>query len=193
MIEIGLRIKNLRKDNKLTQTELGEKLDASHSKINRWENGKSTPNHNQITLLAKFLKTTPEYITFGQEVAHDNIDNHPIIPPLPKSGKNVVAFQGEMGAYSNLATKKIYPSAELLPCRSFRQAFEMVQSGKADYAVIPIENSLGGRVADIHHLLPESKLHIIGEHYQPIEHCLLGVKGATITDIKSVYSHEQAL
>ena len=194
MIEIGLRIKDLRKNNNLTQEQLGELLKTSHSTINRWEKGKSTPNHNQINTLAKFLKTTPSFIAFGEEISTTiEPDEHPIIPPIPKGAKNIVAFQGEMGAYSNLACCETYPNAEYMPCTTFKETFEAVEKGIATYAVIPIENSLGGRVADIHHLLPEYDLHMVGEHYQPIEHCLLGVPGATIADIKSVYSHEQAL
>ena len=155
MIEIGLRIKDLRKDNNLTQEQLGELLKTSHSTINRWEKGKSTPNHNQINTLAKALKTQPSFIAFGEQpTATAEDDEHPIIPPIPKGAKNIVAFQGEMGAYSNLACKQTYPNADYLPCTTFKETFEAVKNGNATYAVIPIENSLGGRVADIHHFCP---------------------------------------
>ena len=104
-----------------------------------------------------------------------------------------VAFQGVAGAYSHLAVQEIFPEATALPCPSFEEAFQAVAEGKATYAVIPIENSLGGRVADVHHLLPSAGLHIVGEHFLQIHHCLWGVKGAQIENIKTVRSHEQAL
>jgi len=107
--------------------------------------------------------------------------------------KMKIAFQGAFGANSDMACRVVYPKCETVPCPDFDDAFQAVASGKADLAMIPVENSVAGRVADVHHLLPEGKLHIIGEHYQPIEHHLLGVKGATLKDIKRVESHVQAL
>ncbi len=106
---------------------------------------------------------------------------------------NKIAFQGAPGAYSDLACRAVYPRYETLPCLAFEDAFAAVQSGRAELAMIPIENSLAGRVADVHHLLPESGLHIIAEHYQPIVYHLLGVPGAKLSDIKRVESHVQAL
>ncbi|GLQ05426.1 prephenate dehydratase [Sneathiella chinensis] len=82
---------------------------------------------------------------------------------------------------------------EAIACETFADALAMVSEERAKYAMIPIENSLGGRVADIHHLLPESGLYIIGEHFQPVQHQLLGVPGTKLTDIKKAHSHEQAL
>lgn len=104
-----------------------------------------------------------------------------------------VAFQGVPGAYSNLACREVYPEAEAVACKTFQAAFEAVRAGEVDVGMIPIENSLGGRVADIHHLLPQSGLYIIGEHFQKVQHMLLAPKGATLEGLKRVYSHEQAL
>ena len=97
-----------------------------------------------------------------------------------------IAFQGRPGAYSHMACLTAFPKLEPLPCPSFADAFKAVETGKADYAMIPIDNSIAGRVADIHHLLPRSKLSIVGEHFIPVHHCLLGVPGSKISDIKTV-------
>ncbi|HMA16788.1 MAG TPA: prephenate dehydratase domain-containing protein, partial [Kiloniellaceae bacterium] len=93
---------------------------------------------------------------------------------------DVIAFQGVPGAYSDMACRAARPEMTTLPCTSFEDTFAAVRDGRARYAMIPIENSSAGRVADIHHLLPESGLHIIGEHFQRVEHCLLGLKGTKI-------------
>ena len=104
-----------------------------------------------------------------------------------------VAFQGEPGANSHLAIREVYPKAEALPCATFEDAFTAIASGEADLGMIPIENSVAGRVADIHHLMPDSGLHIVAEHFMPVRHQLLAVKDATIKDIKTVESHVHAL
>jgi prephenate dehydratase len=104
-----------------------------------------------------------------------------------------IAFQGELGAYSHQACTQAFPGLEPLPCPGFEDAFAAVQDGRAGLALIPIENSLAGRVADIHHLMPASRLHIIGEHFERVEHHLLAVRGAKLTDIKVVRSHVHAL
>ncbi|UAJ09639.1 prephenate dehydratase [Polymorphobacter megasporae] len=104
-----------------------------------------------------------------------------------------VAFQGAPGAYSHQAVREAFPDALPLPCFSFDDAIEAVQSARAGRAVIPIENSLHGRVADIHFLLPESGLAIVGEHFVRVRHCLLGVRGAVREDVRVAISHEQAL
>jgi len=104
-----------------------------------------------------------------------------------------IAFQGAKGAYSDMAARALYPAAETYPCTSFADAFDAVKNGAADYAVIPIDNTLAGRVADVHHLLPTSGLHIIGEHFLPIHHCLLAIKGATINGLQDVHSHIHAI
>src|ERR1700754_5059987 len=104
-----------------------------------------------------------------------------------------VAFQGEPGANSHLAIREVYPDAEAMACATFEDAFAAIASGEADLGMIPIENSVAGRVADIHHLMPDSGLHIVAEHFMPVRHQLLGVKGATRADIKTVESHVHAL
>jgi prephenate dehydratase len=106
---------------------------------------------------------------------------------------SVIAFQGQPGAYSDLACRVAYPGMETLPCESFETAIEAVRDGRAQLAMLPCENSLAGRVPDIHHLLPESGLFVVGEHFHRVEHCLLAPKGATIAGIKRVHSHPVAL
>ena len=105
----------------------------------------------------------------------------------------LIAFQGEIGANSDLSCRLVRPDMQTLPCDSFEETFAAVKSGTADLALIPIENSVAGRVADIHQLLPDSGLHIIGEHFQRVEHHLLAVKGASVSDLTHVHSHVHAL
>ncbi|MGH6663291.1 MAG: prephenate dehydratase domain-containing protein, partial [Pseudolabrys sp.] len=107
--------------------------------------------------------------------------------------KKKIIFQGEPGANSHLACREAYPDHEPVPCQTFEDCFSARTGGDVDLGMIPIENSVAGRVADIHHLLPDSKLHIIGEHYQRVEHHLLAVKGAKLSDLKIVRSHVHAL
>jgi prephenate dehydratase len=107
--------------------------------------------------------------------------------------KLTVAFQGEPGANSDIAAREVYPGCEPMPCPTFEDALAAVQTGKAHLGMIPIENSIAGRVADIHHLLPHAKLHIVGEHFLPIHFNLMAPKGATLKTIKSVESHIHAL
>jgi prephenate dehydratase len=109
------------------------------------------------------------------------------------SNKRKIAFQGELGANSHIACDQAYPGYEPLPCRTFEDALAAVASGRADLGMIPIENSVAGRVADIHHLMPDSGLFIIGEHLEPVHHHLLAVPGATLASIKTVRSHVHAL
>jgi prephenate dehydratase len=104
-----------------------------------------------------------------------------------------ISFQGEPGANSHIAISEAYPDAEPMPCATFEDALAAITSGEADLGMIPIENSVAGRVADIHHLLPNSGLFIVGEWFLPIRHQLMGVKGAGLSDIKTVESHVQAL
>jgi prephenate dehydratase len=106
---------------------------------------------------------------------------------------NIIAFQGLPSAYSDLACRAAQPKMTTLPCPSFEDAFAAVKNGDARLAMIPIENSLAGRVADIHHLLPEAGLHIIGEHFQRVNHHLLALPGARLEQIKTVHSHVHAL
>ena len=105
----------------------------------------------------------------------------------------VIAFQGLPGAYSDLACRTAYPAMTTLPCESFETAMDAVRDERAALAMLPCENSLAGRVPDIHHLLPGSGLFVIGEAFQRVEHCLLGVRGATIGDLKRAHSHTVAL
>lgn len=112
---------------------------------------------------------------------------------MTAAANDTIAFQGLPGAYSNLACRAAFPALATLPCASFEDMFASVREGRARLAMVPIENSVAGRVADIHHLMPESGLHIIGEHFQRVNHQLLGIKGATIADLKTASSHIQAL
>jgi len=110
----------------------------------------------------------------------------------PKRTKTIV-FQGELGANSHIACVQAYPSYEPVPCPTFEDAFNAVSSGRADLAMIPIENTLAGRVADIHHLMPTSKLNIVAEWFLPIRNQLVAPKGAALKTIKTVESHVMAL
>lgn len=104
-----------------------------------------------------------------------------------------IVFQGEPGANSHIACHEAYPDYEAVPCATFEDAFAAVHDAKAELAMIPIENSVAGRVADIHHLMPESGLHIIGEFFLPISHQLVAPKGSTLGTLKTVQSHVMAL
>jgi prephenate dehydratase len=104
-----------------------------------------------------------------------------------------IAYQGEPGSNSDAACREVYPGAKSVPCATFEDVFVAMDEGRADLAMIPVENSIAGRVADIHHLLPESGLHIIGEHFMPIHFALLAVPGASEAGITTVRSHSHAL
>lgn len=104
-----------------------------------------------------------------------------------------IAFQGEMGANSHIACNDIFPDREVLPCTTFEGAFKAVENGSAALAVLPVENTVAGRVADIHRLLPGYNLYIIGEYFMRIRHCLLGLEGASVDGLTHVHSHEMAL
>ena len=107
--------------------------------------------------------------------------------------KNSFAFQGVNGAYSEQAGKKVFPSAKSLPCSTFEEMFACVKNDKADIALVPIENSQAGRVADTQRLIPDSDLNIIGEYFLEVRHNLLAVPGTNMNDIKRVHSHEQGI
>ena len=109
------------------------------------------------------------------------------------SKKKTIVFQGEPGANSHIACREAYPDYEPRPCATFEDCFAAASAGEADLAMIPIENSVAGRVADIHHLMPTSGLHIVAEYFLPVSHQLLGVKGAKLSDLKTVQSHIMAL
>lgn len=107
--------------------------------------------------------------------------------------QHTIAFMGVEGANADLACRQNYPYMHTLGLSSFEEVFEAVADGRAISAMIPIENSQAGRVAEIHNLLPRTNLHIIAEHIQKVEHHLYGPKGATLADVKHVYSHHQGL
>jgi prephenate dehydratase len=106
---------------------------------------------------------------------------------------NLIAFQGVPGAYSHMACQAVKPEMEVLACASFEDMILAVQEGRAALAMVPVENSIAGRVADIHHLLPESGLFINGEHFQRVNHHLLAPAGATLDSLVEVHSHAQGL
>jgi prephenate dehydratase len=104
-----------------------------------------------------------------------------------------VAYQGAPGANSDLACRIVLPGWQTLPCAGFEDVFAATREGRAQRAMIPVENSLNGRVADVHHLLPNGGLHIVAEHFQPIHHNLLVLPGTAVSELKEVHSHVQAL
>jgi prephenate dehydratase len=105
----------------------------------------------------------------------------------------VIAYQGVEGAYSHLACKNAFPKSISIACESFEDAMKLVEKGTADFAMIPVENSTAGRVEEIYRLIPKSSLYIVKEHFEPVNHCLLGIKGSKLEDIRYVGSHPQAL
>ena len=109
------------------------------------------------------------------------------------SNINIFSFQGINGAYSELAGKQIYPKASSIACKTFEEMFECVREGKANTAIVPIENSRAGRVADTQRLIPDSDLNIIGEYFLEVRHNLLAIPGTKINDIKRIHSHEQGI
>jgi len=106
---------------------------------------------------------------------------------------DIIAFQGRHGAYHEQAAKKLYPNAQMLPCETFDQTFQAVHDGRANLAIIAIDNTIAGRVADVHRLLPQSNLSIIAETFEPICHALMAIKGARIEGLTHVHSHIHAL
>jgi len=105
----------------------------------------------------------------------------------------IIAYQGVEGAYSHLACKNAFPQSISIACESFEDAMKLVEEETADFAMIPVENSTAGRVEEIYRLIPKSSLFIVKEHFEPVNHCLLGIKGSKLEDIKYVGSHPQAL
>lgn len=108
---------------------------------------------------------------------------------MTEAQTNRIAFQGEMGAYSHQACREVYPEMEPFPCAIFEDAIAAVNNGQADLAMLPVENSLYGRVPDIHSLLPDSGLYIIAEHFVPVRISLFGIESAALKDITSAQSH----
>ncbi|WP_018389287.1 prephenate dehydratase [Ancylobacter sp. FA202] len=109
------------------------------------------------------------------------------------TSRRTIVFQGEPGANSHIACREVYPEHEAVPCATFEDAFAALQNGEAHLGMIPIENSVAGRVADIHHLMPTSGLTIIGEFFLPLSHQLMAIKGASLATVKSAESHVMAL
>ncbi|MFK5882434.1 MAG: prephenate dehydratase [Sulfurospirillum sp.] len=105
----------------------------------------------------------------------------------------IIAYQGVEGAYSHLACKNAFPKSISIACESFEDAMKLVEDETADFAMIPVENSTAGRVEEIYRLIPKSSLFIVSEHFEPVNHCLLGLKDSKLEDIKYVGSHPQAL
>lgn len=105
----------------------------------------------------------------------------------------MIVYQGVEGAYSHLACQHVFPNRKASACETFLAAMEAVEKGHANLAMIPVENSTAGRVEEIYRLIPKMSLHIVGEHFEPVNHCLLGVPGASLETIKTVGSHPQAL
>ena len=104
-----------------------------------------------------------------------------------------ISFQGVSGAYSEQACKSAYPDLTPVACETFLEAMQMVENEKSIYAMIPLENSTAGRVDEIYRLIPKMNLYVVGEHFEPVVHCLLGLSDAKIDDIRFVSSHPQAL
>ncbi len=113
--------------------------------------------------------------------------------PDMTTSDRTIAFQGRPGAYSDLACRQAYPGWTTLPCETFADAIAAVHDGRAALAMLACENSLAGRVPDIHALLPDSGLHIVGEHFQRVEHCLMGVPGTTLAQAQRVHTHPVAM
>lgn len=125
----------------------------------------------------------------------DNVKDKmkPDIDHMKNKKYKTIAFQGMAGAYSDLACRTAYPDLETVPCDSFDTAFRAVREKVADLAMIPVDNSLAGRVADVHYLILNGELSIIGEHFHLIRHCLLGLPGANLADLTDVHSHVHAI
>lgn len=112
---------------------------------------------------------------------------------MANNSAKTIAFQGQSGSYHEMACLNLFPDAKTLPCETFLDTFTAIKDDKADLAIIAVDNTLAGRVADVHRLLPESGLHIIGETFEPIHHALLGIKGAKKENLTDVHSHIHAL
>ncbi len=106
---------------------------------------------------------------------------------------DIIVYQGLPGAYSHLSCRHVFPEMTAKACESFVDAMALVELGQAKLAMIPLENSTAGRVEEIYRQMPKTKLHIIGEHFEPVRHCLLGLRGSSIEQLKQVGSHPQAL
>lgn len=202
---LARRIAEARRKAGLTQADLADRLGLAQSTLARWESGAREPARAAVKRLAAALGVTAAWLEAGgagpapgratqrsggsrmtgqedHKMLIARVIDHPVI-----------AFQGVLGAYSHQACLQAFPAMTPTPCASFEDAFAAVETGEAGLAMIPIENSLGGRVADVHHLLPENNLYIVAEHFQPVHHCLLAPPGATLDGLKTAASHTQAL
>jgi prephenate dehydratase len=117
----------------------------------------------------------------------------PEAPDRKDAGARRISYQGEPGANSHVACSQVFPGLEAMPCPTFEDALAAVKSGASRYTMIPIENSVAGRVADIHHLLPDANLYMVGEHFQRVRHQLMAVPDASLATVRKVLSHTQAL
>ena len=188
--KIGERIRRARKGTSLSQAGLAEAVGVTQATVSDWESGSHGPSNEHFEAIARACARSPGWLAFGDREAGPARREE--ISAMKRDARTI-AFQGVPGAYSHLACRIAFPDLEPVACRTFEDAFAAVEEGRADLAMIPIENSLGGRVADIHHLLPDSSLYIVDEHFQPVQHHLLAVPGAKLEGLKSVLSHEQAL
>jgi len=188
--EIGERIRVARRAVGLSQAALAGAVGVAQATVSAWESGVHGPSHEHFEAIAWAVGRGPGWLAFGDR-AGETMRTTEI--SAMKRDARTIAFQGVPGAYSHLACRIAFPDLEPVSCRTFEDAFAAVEEGRADLGMIPIENSLGGRVADIHHLLPDSSLYIVDEHFQPVQHHLLAVESATLDGLKSVLSHEQAL
>ena len=210
-MNIAQRIKQARVDANLTQADLAAAVDVSQPTVNGWERGAFAPSRDRVERIARATKKSRLWLELGGDGMDAKVDGGreasamapresvPADADLPVThvpesiAGESIAFQGIEGAYSQLACQQIYLQMTPLPCHTFEAAFVAVSDEEARFAMIPIENSLGGRVADIHHLLPDSSLYIVGEHFQSVQHHMLAPQGATLEGLRVVYSHVQAL
>ena len=208
---IAKRIKQARLDADLTQSDLAAAVDVSQPTVNGWERGTFAPSRDRVESIAQATKKSRLWLELGGDGVEFKVDGECGASSVTSSEKvpsglgqtvthvptaiagESIAFQGIEGAYSHLACQQVYPQMTALPCRTFEAAFAAVSDEEVRFAMIPIENSLGGRVADIHHLLPNSSLYIVGEHFQSVQHHMLAPQGATLEGLRVVYSHVQAL
>jgi len=204
---LARRIAEARRQAGLTQADLADRLGVAQSTLARWESGAREPARAVVRRLAQLLRVSAGWLESGEGAAGGRAAGPP--QTAVQTGDRavqdhkhliervidhpVIAFQGVPGAYSHLACTQAFPAMRPMACASFEDAFQAVETGEAGLAMIPIENSLGGRVADVHHLLPENNLYIVAEHFQPVHHCLLAPKGATLAGLKTAASHPQAL
>ncbi len=183
---ISERIINRRLAQKLTQAQLAEKMAVGLVTINRWERGHTIPNHNKLSRLSEVLQCPLQYLLHG-DVEYGRAK----FPFAENIGR--IAYQGVECSYSHISARSCYPNHTAIGCESFNEAFDKLKTGQVDLAMIPIENSSAGRVADIHFLINQGGVYIIAEHYQPVRHCLMVLPGVDIKNVSEVLSHPQAL